>query len=495
MHLKDSTQVLWPCYRRPSIPSVDRGLTTTLHLHRGHVFDDSGSFLTLQHGVQVKPLHLCLAACIATLATSSASAGLFTRAAANPSSIFPFTKDVDVIFRAQSDDVPLPPGMQMPIQPPMYSSPAMGIPPAGSTFAQPSMVIPAGGILGNTPQVPIYDDGPQTVSGQYYDSPVGQPQQNPSTWNAFSPPILPDPFAAGGAQQPYAPYGGGYGVSPNPYDIPAGGFSTYGANGPAPYRQGWQNSLEVEWLWGSATAGAGGGNSSQFGVNYDLAYTTPFIPGWLLTWTNEFRLRNWSGPRGGPGLPGKAFRFGWDFELATPKTGPISMKLGVTPSINTDFDGSLGAAAFQLDGRALFIFQMNQYWDLVLGAAYWDRVDDRIIPYAGLVYRDDFWEWRIMYPESTVSLFLGNEALGSKWAYMRAEYHVEAYDVRTAGGGSDQVELEDYRLMFGFRMDGGLSSWFTEAGWVFDRNIDYGLAANGSYTQNTTAMIRTGWSY
>ncbi len=400
------------------------------------------------------------------------------------------TKDVDVIFRAQSDQVPLPPDARdMPMQqmPPMQYGPPAGMMTQPNTYAQPSLVIPAGGV----PQSPIFDGGPQTVSGQYAPV-VGQPAPNPSTWNAFSPPILPDPFAVGGGQPPY---GGSFGPTPNPYEIPAGGFSTYGANGPAPYRQGWQNSYEIEWLWGSGTTGAGGGNSSQFGVNYDLAYTAPFIPGWLLTWTNEFRLRNWSGPEGGPGLPGKAFRFGWDFELATPKTGPISMKLGVTPSINTDFDGSLGAAAFQLDGRALFIFQMNQNWNLVLGAGYWDRVDDRIIPYVGLVYRDDYWEWRIMYPETTISLFLGNEALGSKWVYMRAEYHVEAYDVRTARGGSDQVELEDYRLMFGFRMDGGMSSWFTEAGWVFDRNINYGLAANGSYTQNTTAMVRMGWAF
>lgn len=49
--------------------------------------------------------------------------------------------------------------------------------------------------------------------------------------------------------------------------------------------------------------------------------------------------------------------------------------------------------------------------------------------------------------------------------------------------------------MLGFRMDGGTYSWFTEAGWVFDRTIDYGLAANGSYSQNTTAMIRVGWKY
>lgn len=369
--------------------------------------------------------------------------GLFDRAPNSRPSIFRLTKDVDVIFRGQSDGVPLPPGAQVA---PVQSGAPLVLPPTMNHGMQQSgaigipgqqMVVPAGGLTSPVPQVPVFS-GTQTVSGQAFGPASVPATQNPTTWNAFSPPILPDPFASGGAQQPFYPQGAGYGGAVDPYGIPAGGFSTYGANGPAPFRQGWQNSLEIEWLWGSGTSGAGRGNLTQFGVDYDLAWTGPFMPGWLLTWTNQFRLRNWSGPQGGPGLPGSAFRIGWDFELATPKSGLVSMKLGITPSINTDFDASLGQAAFQLDGRALMVFQLNQYWDMVLGAGYWDRANDRVIPYAGLIYRDDFWEWRIMYPESTISLFLGNEALGSKWAYVRAEYHVEAYDVRTSGGGSDR---------------------------------------------------------
>jgi len=446
------------------------------------------------HGVQVKTLHLFIAACVLTLAIPMAAAANRLRLVPNPTTFFRPAAEADVVFRAQSGGVPLPPGangtpsLMVPQGNPQPQLPPLHIPEYNIT-TPPAGVVPAGGFPQSVPGVPMVGGGIQTVNGTYVDA-SGQPvAQQPSTWNAFSPPILPDPFAGGGVQ-PYAPGGG------NMYGAQGGAFSTYGANGPMPFRQGWQNSMEIEWLAGSGVTGAGvNGNLSQFGVDYDLAYTGPFIPGWLFTWTNQFRLRNWDGPNGSPGLPGKAFRFGWDFELATPKTGPFSMKLGVTPSINTDFDNTFGSAAFQLDGRAVGIFQVDQYWSVVLGAGYWDRVDDRIIPYVGVVYQDDFWEWRIMYPETTVSLFLGNEALGSKWAYMRAEYHVEAYDVATAGGGNDQVELEDYRLMLGFRMDGGMYQWFMEGGWVFDRNINYGLATNGSATQNTTALLRMGWSY
>ena len=268
-------------------------------------------------------------------------------------------------------------------------------------------------------------------------------------------------------------------------------------SGVQPYRQGWNPRLELEWLPSTGITPSGAGNFAQFGVDFDLGYTGPFIPGWVMTWTNQFRLRNWDGPDGatpGAGLPGKAFRFGVDVEVETPHAGPVSMSFGITPSMNTDFDASPGSSSYQLDGRGMFLFQMDQYWTLVLGAGFWDRVDDRVIPYAGIVYRDDFWEWRILYPESTVSLFLGNTPAGSSWMYARAEYRVEAYEVRTTTG-TDEVELEDYRVVLGYRADSGMYSWFLEGGWVFDRNVDYASAVNTSFSPSTGFILRTGWRF
>ena len=133
-------------------------------------------------------------------------------------------------------------------------------------------------------------------------------------------------------------------------------------------------------------------------------------------------------------------------KLICPRQHPARHKwpcvsFGITPSINTDFENSISSEAFQLDGRGMFIFQLDQYWSMVLGAGYWDRVKDRVIPYAGLTYRDDFWEWQLMFPKTTVSVFLGNETLWSKWLYLTAEYHVEAYEVNTAPGPPRGMKL------------------------------------------------------
>jgi hypothetical protein len=278
-------------------------------------------------------------------------------------------------------------------------------------------------------------------------------------------------------QSPYGGYTQG---------VPPQGMSTYGANGAQPYRFGWQNRLDVSWMPGQTVTGPAPGASGDvgiFGVDYELAYGTPFLPGWVLNWTNQFGYRNWDGPGGQVVQPRDLYRFGIDFELETPQAGPFSISLGVTPSINTDLNADPWKEGLQIDGRGIMFFQLDQYWTLGLGAQYWDRVDDRIIPWAGLIYRDDFWEWQLMYPEARISVFLGNEAYWAKWAYVRAEYHVEAYGIESSFNGgavSDtQFEVEDYRVLGGFKMDAGSYNWFIEGGWVFNREVKFANATPG----------------
>ncbi|MEO2019076.1 MAG: hypothetical protein ABGZ53_32425 [Fuerstiella sp.] len=417
----------------------------------------------------MKPIHLCLSTIAFLIFVGSADAGLFDPAGsagrAGQPSIYR-SVSLATVFRGQSDGVPLPQGTG----PQSGSGPLSG----GSATSGIGGQDPVGTL--STPTLP-----------------------DASTWNAFSPPINGDPFA--GAQQfpqapyaPYTPYGNPYGGGPYGQPVP---FSTFGANGPHPYRQGWQNSLQIGWMPGASVTGNATGLFEQFDVDYDLAYTGPFMPGWMLTWTNEFRLRLWDGPNalpGFPGLPAHAYRFGWDFELETPQSGPFSVSFGITPSINSDFENSLSSEAFQLDGRGMFIFRLDQYWSMVLGAGYWDRVKDRVIPYAGLTYRDDYWDWQLMFPKTMISLFLGNEARWSKWMYLSAEYHVEAYEVKTAPGPPrEEVELQDYRILLGVRMDGGMHSWFMEGGWIFDRDANFRLGSR--FSPNSGFIGRMGMKY
>jgi hypothetical protein len=385
-------------------------------------------------------------------------------------SIYQPTMTAMTVFQAGDSAVPIPQ------DPGAAPAPSPGAPSINSTTTPLGTIPPNNGsvIASPDPSLPIY--------------------QNDTTWNAFSPPVISDPFLQPGyGQQGYGqPYGQpGYGMQQSPYGgytqgVPPQGMTTYGANGAQPYRFGWQNRLDVSWMPGQTVTGPAPGASGDvgiFGVDYELAYGTPFLPGWVLNWTNQFGYRNWDGPGGQVVQPRDLYRFGIDFELETPQAGPFSISLGVTPSINTDLNADPWKEGLQIDGRGIMFFQLDQYWTLGLGAQYWDRVDDRIIPWAGLIYRDDFWEWQLMYPEARISVFLGNEAYWAKWAYVRAEYHVEAYGIESSFNGGavseTQFEVEDYRVLGGFKMDAGSYNWFIEGGWVFNREVKFANATPG----------------
>lgn len=438
----------------------------------------------------MKSFHLSLMSAISILTAVLPPAGNSILQAQSPSLLFRRPADAATVFRGQSPDsgsVPLP------VSPGMTSGTSSELIPNTSSTTQ----LPGSG--STTTLTPT----PEFMTGEVYSSPMASGcsdccgVQTPDlsagvypdvmTWSAFSPQYAPDPFVAqpgyGMQPSPYAPYNP-YGAAPMGVQQPS--LSTYGASGAQPYRFGWNNAVDVSWLpGGDVTGPAAGATGSMeiFGVDYELGYTSPFIPGWILNWGNQFSYRHWNGPQGGIGLPSDVYRFGVDLEMETPQAGPWSLSLAVTPSLNTDFDAS-ASEGFQLDGRGIILMQLDPYWTLGLGAMYWDRVDDIIIPWAGLIYRDDYWEWQLMFPEARVSLFLGNEAYWSKWLYVRGEYHVEAYGISDTFGGvtaDDQIQLSDYRILAGFNMDSGYYRWFIEGGWVLDRSVEFDNAAIPGY--------------
>ena len=361
--------------------------------------------------------------------------------------------------------------------------------------AEEAIPVPPGAI-----EVPVTTDPSTSTGPAEITSTPGQPFPAPTTWNAFSPPMMSDPFLNGGVVQPYAP-GPGYGGLP-PGSAGGQGFSMPGANGGRPYNCGGEQKLDTYLIPAADVSGGGAaGSVDELGVDYNLGNTRPFSPGWLLKKTFLLRSRSWDGPAAagapaGPpaGIPGSAFRLGGDFEIAAPQAGPASISLGITPSINTDFNGSMSSNAFQLDGRGIIWWQLDCHWMFGMGAMFWDRVDDRVLPYAGWVYRDDYWEMRLMFPEAEIRLFLGNEPWWSKWLYIRSKYNIEAYEgVVTAGGARGEFEIEDWQLTMGFQMDAGTYRWFLEGGLVLDREFEYDIAPD--VTVDTAYITRIGFRY
>jgi len=249
---------------------------------------------------------------------------------------------------------------------------------------------------------------------------------------------------------------------------------TFGAHSSLqPYRlNAWTGRVEGSFLPRESTEGQLG----QLGVtelDIELEFSGMFMPGWISSFTQIADFRWWDGPDSlgtpGSGLPAQAYKIGWDLELASINQGGYSAQLAFTPSLATDFDSGIDSDSWQFDARGVMYYQYPGM-TIALGAGYWDRVRDRVIPYAGLIFKPDaIWEWQLMFPESRISVFMGNYGGNSSWMYAKAEYHVEAYDLAIAPSVRDQVEFEGYRLMMGFRSETLQYSSFIEAGWIFSR--------------------------
>ena len=310
----------------------------------------------------------------------------------------------------------------------------------------------------------IRGQGPQEPA--YYEEPA-QPQSfnPPAMMSPFSRPAVGDPFIGGpGQPSPYTPG-------------PAVQFA-FGANGPQPYRYGVTSRVEMG-IMPKERTDTGIGNMGVLETDIDFEYTAPTGLGWIFSVTQEYGLRNYDGPSGDVGLAGSVHRFGGDFELATPAdNGPWSMQLAFNPSLNTDFAHSPNRDAYNWDGRAIAFYRHSPHFLLALGAGYLDRVNDQVIPYAGVVLTpNDRWEWRILFPESRVSYFLGNFGGVSQWMYLRGEYHIEAYQVELGPDAAryrDKIQLEDWRLLLGVRGAGGWVTGFAEAGIVMGRKVKFG---------------------
>lgn len=245
-----------------------------------------------------------------------------------------------------------------------------------------------------------------------------------------------------------------------------------GLNGPQPYRFGWQPRLDFGYL-PSEGVSRGGGSFQIFEFDGELKNTRRVGNGAIFAFTPQFGLRTWRATR--LQLPSTVYRMGANFELATPANSPVSFLFGFNPSVNTDFEDSPSSDAFNFDSKAAIFYRHSEQVMYVIGAMYLDRVNDRVLPYAGVVLTpDDRTELRLMFPETRISRYVGNLMGDDKWIYASIGFHTEAYEIELERTGfGEKIEISDWRAVVGLRSDNNLFTSFIEAGIVFDRNGDF----------------------
>lgn len=297
------------------------------------------------------------------------------------------------------------------------------------------------------------------------------PIVTPEVYNPFQPmglsyqqplegPVLPDPFQ----------------TTPDPFLSSPGVMAPIytGVNGPQPFRFGFIPRVDVGYIPESDLKGADVG-VEMFDLDTELRYNSPFAFGWVFSSAGQFNYRAWSFDGVGSPIDRlNLYRFAWDAQLITPEVAGWQWQFTFNPSIVTDFEHQLTSEGWNFDAHIMAYYRVDPLVQLVLGVGYWDRLDDVVIPYAGvIILPNDRWELRLLFPKARISYFLGNCGGGSHWVYLTSEYRVESYQFELAGVDSrNQIQYEDWRLALGIRSDHGWFDKYLEVAWVLGRNFE-----------------------
>lgn len=179
---------------------------------------------------------------------------------------------------------------------------------------------------------------------------------------------------------------------------------------------------------------------------------------------------------------------------------PISERLGsmilVTPSVRSDFQTSDNA--FRLFGLGLLTWQwVPKTLSVSGGVVYTGRHDYPVLPAMGLLWTPSpLWKYDIQFPSPRISYRLAKS--GSEyetWGYVSGVFGGNTWAVKRAGGVADELTLSDLRLVFGLEhLQPQNRSVFVEAGYVFNRSIEY---TDIAFQQDLDAamMLRMGVSF
>lgn len=317
--------------------------------------------------------------------------------------------------------------------------------------------------------------------------PVGDPFAAPMT-PGYPSPIIQDPWQ-GGAISPFGPQV----MAPDP------GMYTFGPNGPQPHRFGWTSRYDFTYMPGAKTRNPNLGHIEIFGIDIEKVYTTPIGMNWVFSIAPQFNYRSFEGPPNTVAIndiPGGAYRFGLGLTLQTPTVNGWALEGGFNPSLGSDFRSSLTSDAYMWDAHLVAFWRVHPTWMWAFGAAYWDRVDDIIIPYAGAVWTPNpNWEFRLLFPKPRISVFLGAPHGMPTWLYVAGEYHVEAYELnpKLAPTGA-RVQFSDWRVTGGLRWETSWVTSFIEGGWVLGREVK-GASPAGQFDISSGFIGRLGFRY
>src|SRR5262249_49789913 len=147
----------------------------------------------------------------------------------------------------------------------------------------------------------------------------------------------------------------------------------------------------------------------------------------------------------------------------------------------------------RLMGRAAGNLAISPDMDFVLGAAYLDRVDVKILPVVGVHYRPSpEWDAYLVFPNPKIRKFLADVGTTKWYAYAAGEYGGASWTV-TRDIGGDRIDYNDIRVIGGLEFETQTHvHGHIELGYVFDREIVFVSRNPPNFKPNDTIMLRAG---
>lgn len=332
----------------------------------------------------------------------------------------------------------------------------------------------------------VFSDDP-SAANHIPDSCTTSPVRNPLS------DILDQPFVKETIQEfnPFATYD--FDTLEGYFD-PFGWQAQYGNQGPQPYRLGWTNYNDIAYQPPARTSGTSG-HVSIFEWHSAVRYANLIRPGIVFDSLAWFNADWWSGPSG-VALPAQFDQVSLDSQLGFFGEGPWTVQVGFHPQIVGSVDSRLNRNAFNFDGRVVATYKSSNELSFVFGLAYWDRVTGLLVPHAGVIWTPDpRWEFRLLFPQSRISYYLGRWRGGDAWLYGAAGYNVEAWQTDiTIPQTNDRMQLSEETLLLGARYDVGRHSFFVEAGGVFNRHVKF-AGPTTDFSIGDSPVFRIGYRY
>ena len=249
----------------------------------------------------------------------------------------------------------------------------------------------------------------------------------------------------------------------------------------------------------SVSAGRIAGGSDSLEIQYlaaSVGFAVPLgSPKNLLFVSPMFRTDFLDAPSG-TDVPDTLYETGLKFFHRHEISDQLGSLFIVTPSVRSDF--TTGQDAVRIFGLAMLTWNtVPDKLTLSGGFVYLDRSDISALPAVGLLWTPTpRWSIDLQFPQPKISCRVAkNGADSESWIYLSGGFGGNTWAVTRNTGATDELTLSDLRMMVGFeKLIADNRGWFAEAGWVFDRELEY-VRVPAEQSFSDAYLLRTGISF